>query len=514
MLELKVIKSPTGATQSYEIRQGRSMTLGRAEECQIRLPSTGISKKHCVITPISASRVEVEDLGSANGTYINGLLIKKHIMQPGDTLSVHHFVLQLVKRAPNVDLSQANDTLKNTFLDNEAVIDAQSIKRNESAAEKLDAWLSKNVYPLADRLSSQIDVRLLSISALAIWTLIVTILSLNPFKDLANTQARKESIEVARLYARQIVRLNQRAVIEQRYQDLVSQLDAQRGQTPGLIDAMILDVVNGQILAPTDRLGQPISKDMYYAQVALSKTTEHVSIDEDNKKAYVSLPIRIGTADGNKIVAAAFVEFSYVDGQFTFSNLVEQIVNSLFYALLISGIFLIFIYRWIEGSLNRTAKATEDALREAKTSLQLDIKWPALNRVIQEIGYCLTKAVEGTSDDKRSDVSLGNGEWASAAVRNTIKPAAAFDESLTVVAWNDGMAKIIGIQEQMALGSDISLASRDVAFETAVRELADEARASPWSPASRGIEFSGRPYRISMISGAKHYLLNLDAEES
>jgi PAS domain-containing protein len=228
----------------------------------------------------------------------------------------------------------------------------------------------------------------------------------------------------------------------------------------------------------------------------------------------VSLPIRVGTADGNKIVAAAFVEFSYVDGQFTFSNLVDQIVNSLLYALLISGIFLIFMYRWIEGSLNRTAKATEDALREGKTSLQLDIEWPALNRVIQEIGFCLTKAVKGTAGHEGVGVASGNGEWAAAAVRNTIKAAAAFDESLTVVAWNSGMAKIIGIQEHMAVGSDISLASRDVAFETAVRELAEEARASPWSPASRGIEFSGRPYRISMIHGAKHYLLNLDMEES
>jgi len=514
MLELKVIKGPSGSSQTYSILQGRSMTLGRAEDCQIRLPSTGVSKKHCVLTPISTSRVEVEDLGSSNGTYINGLLVKKHIMQPGDTLSIHNFVLQLSKSVPDVAFAAANDNLHNTFMDGNDSIDAESIKKNQSFAEKLDAWLEENVYPLADRLSAKLDVRLLSIIALAIWTFIVTALSLNPFKDLANVQARNESIEVAKLYARQVVRLNQRAIVEQRYKDVVADLDAQRGQTPGILDAMIFDVVNGQVLAPAERLGQAISADMYYAQIALSKNTEHVSIDEKNKVAYVSIPIKVGTADGNKTVAAAYVEYSYVDAQFTINNLVDRIVSSLLYALILSGVFLIFIYRWMDGSLRRAAKATENALREGRTSIQLNVTWPSLSRVTQEIGYCLTKAIEGGQDETGVAGANSVSEWANASVKNTKKPAAAFDESLMVTAWSAGMVAVIGIQEQMAVGADISQASRDVAFETAVREMAEESRASAWIPVSRPIEFSGRYYIISMVFGSKNFLVNIDLEDS
>lgn len=510
MLELKVIKSPNGQFENFEIPSGRSLVIGRAEDCGIRLSSSGISKKHCVITPISLTRVEVEDLGSSNGTYINGLLIKKHIMQPGDTLSVHSFVLQLSKRAPDVGVSSAEGALNNTFMNSDESIESFGIQKKQSFGDKLGDWLEENVYPSADKLSTKMDVRLLCFIALAIWTLVVTGLSLSPFKTLANERTRGESIQVARLYARQIVNVNQRAVIEQRYKDLAADLDARRGETPGVLNAKILDVVNAQILAPVEQLGQPVGG--FYDQVALSKDSEYVSIDESNGHAYVSLPIKVGTSEGNRTVAAVIVQYSYVDGQFTLANLVEQIVNSVLYALVISGIFLIFIYRWTDGSLLRTARATEVALRESKGSISTPVQWPSLQKVIQEIGFSLTKALEA---DGEGGGFAGNAQpsWAIASVANTKRAGAAFDANLTVLAWNKAMATLVGIQEAMAVGSDISQASRDVAFETAIRELAADCATAAWLPRVKSIEFGGRFYRISMVGGLGAFAVNIDQED-
>ncbi|MEO5667144.1 MAG: FHA domain-containing protein [Bdellovibrionota bacterium] len=511
MLELRIIKSPNGEIESFEIPGGRSIVVGRAEECAVRLSSAGISKKHCVITPISLTRVEVEDLGSSNGTYINGLLIKKHIMQPGDTLSVHNFVLQLVKKAPDVSSSVANESLNNNFMSSESSIDTLGLKKKASPLEKIETWLEDNVYPSADKLSASMDVRLLCLISLAVWTLIVTSLSLSPFKNIANERSRNESIQVARLYARQMVAFNQRAVIEQRYKDLVADLDSRRGETPGLSDAKILDVVNAQILAPPEQLGQSVSR--LPEQMALSKDREYINIDEANGVAYVSLPIKIGTSDGNKTVAVAFVEYRYLDGQFTLANLVEQIVNSIFWALIISGVFLIFIYRWTDGSLRRAAAASEEALREEKGSVSLPIQWPSLQKVMQEISYSLTQALEGSGDGAGFGSGNAQPAWAIASVSNTKRASAAFDSALTVLAWNKGIATLVGIQESMAIGSDISQASRDIAFESAVRELAEQCTAAAWAPHSRNLDFGGRTYRMSMIGGSGAFLLNVETEE-
>src|SRR5262249_19530559 len=53
--------------------------IGRDEECSVRLPNKGwefhmVSRRHCRLD-IDPPRVRVQDLGSRNGTYINGRLI-------------------------------------------------------------------------------------------------------------------------------------------------------------------------------------------------------------------------------------------------------------------------------------------------------------------------------------------------------------------------------------------------------------------------------------------------------
>jgi pSer/pThr/pTyr-binding forkhead associated (FHA) protein len=48
-----------------------SVTVGRDEACGVVLGSTGVSRRHFVLTKTEKG-YSVEDLGSANGTYVNG----------------------------------------------------------------------------------------------------------------------------------------------------------------------------------------------------------------------------------------------------------------------------------------------------------------------------------------------------------------------------------------------------------------------------------------------------------
>jgi len=59
-------------------------TIGRSDDCSLRLPSGGanmtISRRHCVLE-IHPPEVRVRDLGSRNGTFVNGMLIGRR--EPG-----------------------------------------------------------------------------------------------------------------------------------------------------------------------------------------------------------------------------------------------------------------------------------------------------------------------------------------------------------------------------------------------------------------------------------------------
>lgn len=73
-----------------QVRLGADTTIGRAPECQLRIASTEVSRRHCRIR-ISDRTISVCDLGSANGTFLNGQQIPPSLnvqMVDGDTLQV------------------------------------------------------------------------------------------------------------------------------------------------------------------------------------------------------------------------------------------------------------------------------------------------------------------------------------------------------------------------------------------------------------------------------------------
>lgn len=72
MPSLILMKGPGGSStgQAFPL-DGESLVIGRdAEQCQIAIPNTAVSRKHAVITRANG-RFLIDDLGSRNGTFVN-----------------------------------------------------------------------------------------------------------------------------------------------------------------------------------------------------------------------------------------------------------------------------------------------------------------------------------------------------------------------------------------------------------------------------------------------------------
>ncbi len=92
------------------------VVIGRDSECQIRLASSDVSRKHCIIR-LENGNITVEDLKSRNGTYANDLLIQdKTVLEPGDFLRVGPMVFRVpgekknVSQKPSLILNPSNDS--------------------------------------------------------------------------------------------------------------------------------------------------------------------------------------------------------------------------------------------------------------------------------------------------------------------------------------------------------------------------------------------------------------------
>jgi len=79
-----VVLAGTNQGEMHRI-EGPETVVGRAMSTQLRLNDDGISRRHCRVLSI-AGRVIIEDLGSANGTLVNGEMVQHHELKEGDKI--------------------------------------------------------------------------------------------------------------------------------------------------------------------------------------------------------------------------------------------------------------------------------------------------------------------------------------------------------------------------------------------------------------------------------------------
>jgi predicted component of type VI protein secretion system len=82
-----------------------TVMVGRHPECDVQLDSRRVSRRHCVIAMVRGD-VVVRDLGSTNGTWINGRRVAAGWIRPGDEVSIAHVRYRLAE-APTVGTAAA-----------------------------------------------------------------------------------------------------------------------------------------------------------------------------------------------------------------------------------------------------------------------------------------------------------------------------------------------------------------------------------------------------------------------
>ncbi len=65
------------------------MVVGRHPACHVRLDFLRVSRRHCCFT-LEGGELWVRDLGSTNGTRINGTQVEAGRLRNGDELSIAH----------------------------------------------------------------------------------------------------------------------------------------------------------------------------------------------------------------------------------------------------------------------------------------------------------------------------------------------------------------------------------------------------------------------------------------
>src|SRR5207245_11788118 len=102
----RLIPSDGGAT----IEIVKDLTLvGRKEDCDLRLPHKSVSKMHCVIVKTDGLLL-IRDLGSTNGTRVNGQRVRRAALLPNDLLSIASFKFRVSLGPDDARVSEEDRT--------------------------------------------------------------------------------------------------------------------------------------------------------------------------------------------------------------------------------------------------------------------------------------------------------------------------------------------------------------------------------------------------------------------
>jgi len=131
---LKVLKGAKEGTK-IAIKKDRFL-IGRSRKCHLCVGSTSISRRHCAITRDQAT-VSVEDLGSRNGTLVNGQRIEEQVeLHSGDELTIGSLKL-LVAVSPGIN-NLKRPKVKTVADAVERTADAQ---QSEVLEDDISSWL-------------------------------------------------------------------------------------------------------------------------------------------------------------------------------------------------------------------------------------------------------------------------------------------------------------------------------------------------------------------------------------
>src|SRR5438309_3860305 len=84
---------PIDGGPSIEIAKDLTL-VGRKEDCDLRLDHKSVSKMHCVIVKTDGLLL-LRDLGSTNGTRVNGQRVRRAALMPEDELTIAGFKFRI-----------------------------------------------------------------------------------------------------------------------------------------------------------------------------------------------------------------------------------------------------------------------------------------------------------------------------------------------------------------------------------------------------------------------------------
>jgi len=119
----------------YPLKMERQVIIGRSSDLDMVLVEDMVSRKHAKIT-LTGGKITIEDLGSTNGTFVNGEKVKQARLKEGDRILIGTSILKLVHQGDHA--AEMDDQQVRQRLEEAAAVHAAKSPKSSSMAGKIE----------------------------------------------------------------------------------------------------------------------------------------------------------------------------------------------------------------------------------------------------------------------------------------------------------------------------------------------------------------------------------------
>ena len=415
-----------------------SQVIGRDPQCDIVLPDPGVSKRHAELR-VENGELWLKDLGSSNGTYVNGVRIQRQELQLGDKVSFYQFIaeigigqksLTLVKSeaqdarglTPREDSLPAdpqwamrpfpsgtmNSTPSNSVttwgssstssMSQAPISPVQTSSSHPDIFEKAQTFVEKKIIPDVVRLSDRLGLKGLFISIASLFILLVSTLSVLPMHIVTQDSVKNEAFLRALSVARALASVNEERMRTEGVKGFVTELIFKE---PGVEDAYLIGP-DGMVVAPLELAGS-LPKHVSFAREVRSRPREFVR--EMSGLVMAAVPVMAFDSRQQMNVAKAHVIVAYRPEVLKFND--ERVfglfIQVLFIGFLVGWLLFFSLYKVVEYLFRHIYQELEKAVRSGAEQIEFQHKLPVLEELVTLINQVLIFAREGqTKQDKNS----------------------------------------------------------------------------------------------------------------
>jgi hypothetical protein len=492
--------------KEYILNDGDNI-IGRAIDCDHAVPVEGVSKKHLQIT-VNGETAYAEDLGSSNGTIVNGKIIKRVTLKDGDKIALPNLIFQIVYVLEKKIIVKRK-VLKEGDDDEDAYNEDSPIEPMPASLIAKPIWIFKNkVMPIVYSFNEQYEWSALVGILLFVFIAFNITLTILPVLRDSKVLLIKEIALRGKQYAAEVDRLNN-VYLRDKSLDQVQTGFLEGDDAEGVQSYKLYDI-EGRVYRPVSELNtivnDPFSVEaMKFYRVEKNQDRE---IIQDLGNNVIGIARAIKAHDKNLgrdvVVAIITLYFSPTSLAREASNNSKAYLESLITSAMVAIIFFGILYYMTVKPLDELRFQIERVLRGRQKELSSKTLFREVHPLRNTINSMLTRLRELQNTDSGEVQTLEEDGPYLRTLKEFMEgahgPVMILNSEKIIQHLNLECEDLVGIRENASAGQSILDTARDQGLAATIIDLCDQSANNEGCNQKEVYDIGGKQMNINVTS--------------